>query len=200
MKKKILAVLLIGAMALNLSACGSADSKPEKKEEKSESNDKLEAEKNLLSVEVTLPASLVGDSAAELDQEAKDAGVKEITKNEDGSITMKMTKSAHKTLLSTFKTGIDEGIEEILADKENFSSFDSITYNDDVTEFTVNVDPNTYGGLQSMAAMAFYIQGNMYQAFNAVPSDQIKTVVNFVNKDTKEVIESGDSTQMENNE
>ena len=58
----------------------------------------------------------------------------------------------------------------------------------------------TYGGLQSMAAMAFYIQGNMYQAFNAVPSDQIKTVVNFVNKDTKEVIESGDSTQMENNE
>lgn len=40
----------------------------------------------------------------------------------------------------------------------------------------------------------------MYQAFNAVPSDQIKTVVNFVNKDTKEVIESGDSTQMENNE
>ena len=104
MKKKILAVLLIGAMALNLNACGSADSKPEKKEEKSESNDKLEEEKNLLSVEVTLPASLVGDSAAELDQEAKDAGVKEITKNEDGSITMKMTKSAHKTLLSTFKT------------------------------------------------------------------------------------------------
>lgn len=199
MKKKLLAALLIGVMALNLNACGGADSKPEKKEEKTESTDNLKAEKNLLSVEVTLPASLVGDSSAELDQEAKEAGVKEITKNEDGSVTMKMTKSAHKTLLANLKTGIDEGINEILADKENFSSFDSITYNDDVTEFTVNVDPNTYGGLQSMAAMAFYIQGNMYQAFNAVPSDQIKTVVNFVNKDTKEVIESGDSTQMENN-
>lgn len=58
----------------------------------------MKAEKNLLSVEVTLPASLVKDGEAELDEEAKEAGVKEITKNEDGSITMKMTKEAHKDL------------------------------------------------------------------------------------------------------
>lgn len=156
----------------------------------------MKAEKNLLSVEVTLPALLIGDSAAELDQEAKDAGVKEVIQNEDGSITMKMTKDAHKNLLASLKDGIDQGIDELLADKENFPSFESITYKDDVTEFNINVDPNTYGGLQSMAVMGLYIQGNLYQAFNAVPADQIKTVVNFVNKDTGEIIESGDSSQM----
>lgn len=196
MKKKILTILLIGTMALNITACQSNDSKPEKKEEKTEDTDTLKAEKNLLSVEVTLPASLIGDSAAELDQEAKDAGVKEVIQNEDGSITMKMTKDAHKNLLASLKDGIDQGIDELLADKENFPSFESITYKDDVTEFNINVDPNTYGGLQSMAVMGLYIQRNLYQAFNAVPADQIKTVVNFVNKDTGEIIESGDSSQM----
>lgn len=196
MKKKILTILLIGTMALNITECQSNDSKPEKKEEKTEDTDTLKAEKNLLSVEVTLPASLIGDSAAELDQEAKDAGVKEVIQNEDGSITMKMTKDAHKNLLASLKDGIDQGIDELLADKENFPSFESITYKDDVTEFNINVDPNTYGGLQSMAVMGLYIQGNLYQAFNAVPADQIKTVVNFVNKDTGEIIESGDSSQM----
>lgn len=196
MKKKILTILLIGTMALNITACQSNDSNLEKKEEKTEDTDTLKAEKNLLSVEVTLPASLIGDSAAELDQEVKDAGVKEVIQNEDGSITMKMTKDAHKNLLSSLKDGIDQGIDELLADKENFPSFESITYTDDVTEFNINVDPNTYGGLQSMAVMGLYIQGNLYQAFNAVPADQIKTVVNFVNKDTGEIIESGDSSQM----
>ena len=206
MKKKILTILLIGTMALNITACQSNDSKPgkelanwtppPKKEEKTEDTDTLKAEKNLLSVEVTLPALLIGDSAAELDQEAKDAGVKEVIQNEDGSITMKMTKDAHKNLLASLKDGIDQGIDELLADKENFPSFESITYKDDVTEFNINVDPNTYGGLQSMAVMGLYIQGNLYQAFNAVPADQIKTVVNFVNKDTGEIIESGDSSQM----
>lgn len=37
----------------------------------------------------------------------------------------------------------------------------------------------------------------MYQSLNAVPEDQLKTIVNFKNKDTGEVIESGDSTAMD---
>lgn len=199
MKKRLLAIIMVAMLAFSLTACGGkVEKKTEDKEKTEESSDgeSLKAEKNLLSVEVTLPASLVGDDDLTLDEEAKAAGVKEITKNEDGSVTMKMTKDAHKKLLAELKTGIDESIEEILADKENYSSFDSITYNDDVTEFTVNVDASTYGGLQSFAALAFYIEGNIYQALNAVPEDQLRTIVNFVNKDTGEIIESGDSSEL----
>lgn len=194
MKKKIIAMLLAGVMAISIIACGESSEKKESSNSQQEST--VKANKNLLSVEITLPASLVGDSDAELNEETKEAGVKEITKNDDGSITMKMTKASHKKLLSETKQAIDEGIEEILEDKENYPSFDSITYNDNVTEFTVKVNPSTYGGLQSMAALAFYIQGNMYQALNAVPTDQLKTIVNFVNKDTGDVIETADSSQM----
>ncbi len=199
MKKKLIAILLIVSMSLTVFSCGSkgADDSAKKDSEKTEDTEEtLKAEKNLLSVEVTIPATFVGDSEATLSEEAKSAGVKDITKNADGSLTMKMTKSAHKTLLAEIKSSIDDSINEILSDKENYPSLDSITYNEDVTEFNVNVDPASYGGLESMVAIAFYFEGNMYQALNAVSEDQIKTIVNFKNKDSGEIIESGDSSQL----
>lgn len=200
MKKKLVALMLTVAMVLSFTACGNSTQGKAKDDTKTEQSSddggSLKAEKNLLSVEITLPASLVGDDSTELDEEAKAAGVKEITKNEDGSITMKMTKEAHKNLLASIKESVDQSNNDILADKENYPSFDSITYNDDLTEFTVNVDASVYGGFESFAAIAFYMEGNIYQALNAVPEDQIKTVVNFVNKDTGEVVESGDSSSM----
>lgn len=197
MKKKLIALILAMALPLSFTACSGNKNTESKKTETSNEGGNLKAEKKLLSVEVTLPASLVGDSSTALTEEAKAAGVKQITTNEDGSITMKMNKKAHKELLNTVKTGIDEGIDEILSDKENYPSFEEITYNDDVTEFTVKVDPASYGGMQIFAAFAFYLEGNIYQTFNAVPSEQVKTVVNFVNKDTDEVIESGDSSSLD---
>lgn len=200
MKKKLVAMLLVGAMALSSTACGSTPKNERKSatstDQSSDDGEELKAEKNLLSVEVTLPASLVKDGEAELDEEAKEAGVKEITKNEDGSITMKMTKEAHKELLGSIKESVDESNEEIIADKENYPSIESITYNDALTEFTVSVDSASFNGLESFVAIAFYMEGNIYQALNAVPEDEINTTVNFVDKDSGEVINSADSSSM----
>lgn len=202
--KKSLSFFLVMGMSVTLIACGSTTKAPETTtgapESTTQTTDTLNAEKNLLSVELTIPSSLLEDDAAVLDEEAKAAGVKEITQNDDGSITMKMSKSAHKKLLDEFKVGIDEGITEILNDKETYPSLTEITYNDDLTEFTVKVDSNTYGGFEGLSALALYISGNVYQALNATPEDQIKTIVNFVDKDTGEIIETGDSSEMNNSE
>lgn len=62
--------------------------KPDASNNSSGENETLKAEKNLLDFEVTLPASLVSDSEDTLDEDAKAAGVKEIIKNNDGSITL----------------------------------------------------------------------------------------------------------------
>ena len=190
-------VLLHGCLRSTTSESPAEANEDSGTEEVSEKNG-LSAEKNLLSVEGTIPASLLdGSVSTELTDEAKSHGIKDITQNEDGSITMNMGKEAHQELLDSVKASIDDTIHSILTDKENYSSFDSITYNDNVTVFDVNVDPATYGGLQSLSALSFYVIGNMYQALNAVPENELKTVVNFVNKDTGEVIESGDSTALE---
>lgn len=208
MKKKIVSIILSVCLCCSVTACGNSGNKEqssnntskeitEQTSEENGSEEELSVDKNLLSVEVTLPASLIGDSeSTELTEEAKSRGVKDITENSDGSITMKMTKKAHKELLDSIKTSIDESINEMLADKESCPSFDSITYNDDVTVFDVKVDPAIYGGMEIFSAFAFYVYGNMYQALNAVPESDLKTVVNFINKDTGEVIESGDSTAL----
>ncbi|MEF9942534.1 MAG: hypothetical protein RR799_09510, partial [Lachnospiraceae bacterium] len=150
--KKIIFFLMAVIMSMSLVACGgkqsdgSADSS-EKKEEAT-----LKAEKKILNVEVTIPAGFFDDADTTLDEEAKQAGVKEIIKNDDGSITMKMSKSAHEKLLKEFKNSVDESIEETLGDKENYPSIDAITYNDDLTEFNVNVDANSYGGFESLVS------------------------------------------------
>ena len=195
--KKTVPLLLIMSMSIILISCGSTTEAPEGT---TQATDTLKAEENLLSVELTIPASLVGDDAATLDKEAKAAGVSEITQNEDGSVTMKMSKIAHQKMLDEFKGSIDESLTEILNDKETYPSLTEITYNEDLTEFTVKVDPATYGEFEALSAIGLHIAGNVYQALNAVPENQIKTIVNFVNKDTGEIIETGDSSKMNETE
>lgn len=195
--KKTVSLLLIMSMSIILISCGSTTEAPEGT---TQATDTLKAEENLLSVELTIPASLVGDDAATLDEEAKAAGVSETTQNEDGSVTMKMSKIAHQKMLDEFKGSIDESLAEILNDKETYPSLTEITYNEDLTEFTVKVDPATYGEFEALSAIGLYIAGNVYQALNAVPENQIKTIVNFVNKDTGEIIETGDSSKMNETE
>lgn len=195
--KKTVPLLLIMSMSIILISCGSTTEAPEGT---TQATDTLKVEENLLSVELTIPASLVGDDAATLDEEAKAAGVSEITQNEDGSVTMKMSKIAHQKMLDEFKGSIDESLTEILNDKETYPSLTEITYNEDLTEFTVKVDPATYGEFEALSAIGLHIAGNVYQALNAVPENQIKTIVNFVNKDTGEIIETGDSSKMNETE
>lgn len=190
MKSKILMIVMAVLLAFSLTACGGDGKKADKKEE----TVKKEKEEE---IELTLPASFFDEEGmTELNEEAKANGVKEVTVNDDGSVTYKMTKSAHEELLGEIKKGIDETITEMLDDKENYGSFTEITYNDDVTEFKIMVDPATYGGLEFFAALELYVAGNMYQGMNLVPEEEINTAVQFVNKDTNEVIESGDSKSM----
>lgn len=85
-----------------------------------------------------------------------------------------MTKGAHKKLFSDFKENVDDSIHEIFEDKENYPSFYSITHKNDLTEFTINVDTNTYNDLPGFAALEFYIEDNIYQTLNTVPENKLK--------------------------
>lgn len=199
MKKRILALLLVTIMATTMVACGSKSSADEAKEGNKTESDRgtLSAEKNLFDVEVTLPAAFFeGSDISTIETEAKAKGVHEVKANDDGSVTYVMDKKTHKEFLASMKTSIDESIKETLNDKENYPSFTDIKYNEDLTQFDVMVDKASYGGLQSFIAVGFYMYGNMYQAMDGQESDKIKTVVNFKDKDTGEIIESGDSSTL----
>ncbi|WP_346897385.1 hypothetical protein [Clostridium sp. UBA7503] len=199
MKKRILTLLLVTTMAITMVGCGSKTSGDgATAEKKTESNDgEMSSQKNLFDVEVTLPAAFFdGSDKTTIETEAKAKGVHEVKVNEDGSVTYIMDKKTHKELLASMKQAVDESIKETLADKENYPSFAEIKYNDDLTQFDIMVDKATYGGLQPFVAVGFYMSGNMYQAMNGKSFDTAKTIVNFKDKDTGEVIESGDSSAL----
>lgn len=192
MKKRILALLLVTTMAVTLVGCGSKSSKNGAKKESSVAE--LSAEGSLFDVEVTVPAVFFkGSDMATAETEAKEIGVHEVKANDDGSVTYIMDKKTHKELLAAIKASVDDGIKEILEDKEIYPSFTEITYNDDLTQFDVMVDEGYYEEFQSFIALEFYMAGNIYQVMDTQSFDKVRTIVNFKDKDTGEVIESGDS-------
>lgn len=195
MKKKFLTTLLIISISIIFIGCN----KNKNTSTKESSGDTISSEEGLLNVEVTLPKSFFSDKdASTIETEAKAEGIKDVKVNNNGSVTYKMNKSTHKKLLENLKKGTDESIAKIIEDKKNFPSFDNITYNDDLTEFNIFVDKQSYNSIQSLGVLAFYFTGNMYQAMNCVSSDKINTTVNFIDSSTKEVIESGNSKDMGN--
>lgn len=75
-----------------------------------------------------------------------------------------MSSLENKKLLANTKTAIDQGINELLKDKESFPSFEKIDYNKKCTEFTVYCDKALYNEVQSFSAIGLYFYGNYYQA------------------------------------
>jgi len=165
----------------------------------SASGQQIQVDKGLLNVKITLPASLFEGSEStkeEIEADAKAKGIKNVTFNDDGSVTYEMSKATHNQLLDDLKKGIDESIEEMLSDTEFTSSFESIKYNDNCSEFNVLVDGSKYNEWESLAALSFIFQGLFYQCLQGTDPDDARVIVNFVDKDTGKILNTADSSKM----
>lgn len=197
MKKLVLLSVVLLSLGV-LTACGGEEetaattkettNQIEKKEENKET---IEVEKNLLSVEVTLPPSMFeGQDINEVISEAKADGVKEVTKNEDGSLTYKMDKSTHKKIMDEAEKGILDYVDQV-KNSEDFVSIHDIKHNKDFSEFTIIVDQAKYeNSLDGFAALGFAMTGLYYQLFDGVDPEDYEVTLSFENKDTGEVFES----------
>lgn len=109
---KRLIVILCIIMLLAAAGCSSsndisegenkdiASSENEIEEEKDQEEDGLEVEKGILNVSITIPASMFeGQDMNEEVEGMKQEGIKDVKINDDGSITMKMSKSQHRKMM-----------------------------------------------------------------------------------------------------
>lgn len=193
MKKKIYAILLATTLTLSLVACGGNG---DAKKESEANNDKIEVNENLLTVELTIPSDFVGETTQEeLNQTVEEEeGFKSITLNEDGSATYVMTKKKHKEMMSEIKTGIDEELQAMVG-SEDYPNFTKVEANKDYTSFTITTTSTELDLAEAFSVMNFYMQGGLYNVFNGTPADNIH--VDFVNAASGEIIESSDSSDME---
>jgi hypothetical protein len=194
--RKIGLILLVLVMTL-LAACSSNEQATNSEEKKSSSenkegkkNEAVSVDKGLLNVEVTLPASFFeGDDIDKVIADAKKDGVKEVTKNEDGSLTYKMSKSKHKEMMKELETGIEESIEEAKTGGD-FTSVKDITHNGSFTEFTLLVDKAAYeNSFDGFAAIGFGMSGMMYQMFNGTEADDAKVTIFVKDEATQEIFD-----------
>jgi hypothetical protein len=188
MKKLLILLLTITLLA----ACSSEETsnKVSNKQDTSKKNESVEVDKKLFNVEVTLPASMFeGESIEDIKTAAKENDIKEVTENEDGSITYKMSKDGHKKLMEEISTSIKETVEETKT-SEDFVSIKDITFNKSFSEFTMLVDKETYeNSMDGFATMALGMSGMLYQMYDGATEDEYSVTIKLQDESTEEVFD-----------
>ena len=202
MKRKIVALLLVGAFLF--SGCGSAaqqNSSAPKEENTSVSDESsdvsaigdVDVDKGVFNVTVTVPAEFIGETTQEeLDASAKEGGYK-VTLNDDGSATYVMTKKQHKQLMQGCADSINSSLSEMIG-SEDYPNITDVTANSDFTNYTITTTNSEPDLDETIAALSLYMMSGMYYAFNGTSIDNVH--IDFVNANSGEVISSSDSSDL----
>ncbi|MGG1674175.1 hypothetical protein ACIFOT_00325 [Neobacillus sp. NRS-1170] len=181
----ILFVLMIAFVA----GCSSEKPSNKTKEKEEKPNEQVDVDKGLLSVKITLPVSMFeGQDIDQVIADAKKEGI-EVTKNQDGSLTYKMSKAQHKKMMKEMKENITKTVEETKNSKD-YASIKDITYNDDISEFTVEVDKEAYeNSMDGFVALGLGMSGMMYQLFNGVDPNHYKVTIYIKDQASQKVFD-----------
>lgn len=199
--KKVLSVLLSLALLAGCSSSGES-SQPN---EVSSTNDNQTATVSTPEPDVSITISseflegfdiTADDYIAGLSEEEKE-DFKEVKANEDGSITIIMTSEKNKEFMDEYKTQMNAQFQEMIDDQESFPNITDITYNENLSIFTVTLANPEVTFQDSMSAIIFYLSGSMYQMFSGTPEENIDVIVNYVDADNN-VIETGKLSEFKN--
>lgn len=156
----------------------------------------VETENGILTVSITVPADLVGETTQEDLDASKGELYQSALLNDDGSVTYKMTKKQHRAMLENIGKAVDEGAQEMIEDEENYT-ISAVTHNEDCTEYNVTLD-GTEGGFDDyFACYSFFMYGMLYGKFSGHIPEHI--VVNYYDPDGN-LIETMDSAELEDSE
>lgn len=191
--KRLSGVLIVALLAsFTMVACSSKDSDSDDVAEiKTVGTDdvteteEVTAEEN---VEVTITADLlIGANVDDIIAKAKEDGIDDVTKNNDGSITYKMSEAKHSEMLEDMKNDVAELVDQVL-NGESYRDVKNIEYNDNLSEFTLTVNQEGFAlyGQESLVPR-LGIQGILYQIYNRTDIDELEVKVNKVDEETGEV-------------
>lgn len=199
--EKILLIILALSLCFSLAACGNSgqpESQPPATSSASVSNDSSEepggikVDENLLTVDITLPSSFFDGedmSTFDADAYAAEQGFNKAVLNDDGSVSINMSKAKHNELMSEMTQTVEDSFASMVRSEDtpyiieihHSASFDSID---------VVVDEAGYeGGGFASAFIPFtvYFQAAFYQAFAGVEQH---CEIAIIDSNTGDTIES----------
>ena len=117
----------------------------------------------------------------------KEGSVSKAVVNEDGSVTLTMSKENYDKLLTTMKTSLDQTIAGY-TNGTTFPSIKEITYTDDLSEIKLTVDYEAFtNSMGSFAILGLGLQGYLYRIFTG----QSETVtITYIDETTGKSVES----------
>lgn len=137
-------------------------------------------------VEVTFPEVLFKKISIDLiSKKAKSAGIDEVVRNDDGSVTYKMSKSVYNDMLEQTEQSINNIVNN---SKEKTETFKDITHNKNCSKFTLVVDRKKYEN--SFGGFTTYIIGIAalnYQIYRGASTDDAKVSISLKDEKTGEV-------------
>lgn len=156
----------------------------------------VETENGILTVSITVPADLVGETTQEDLDASKGELYQSAVRNDDGSVTYKMTKKQHRAMLENLAEAVDESAKEMIEDEENYT-IAAVSHNDDCTEFNVTLDGTEIGFGDYFTTYSFFMYGLLYGRFSGHIPEHI--IVNFYDPNGN-LIEAVDSADLEDSE
>ena len=114
-------------------------------------------------------------------EENEEVDFKDVTINEDGSVTFKMSKSDHNKMMDEMLKSIDSSIAEITQNKEDYPNVIDITHDKDLLNWKIKMSSTEQNISESFLCFGLDIQSIFYHAYNG--DEQADVVVDYVDED-----------------
>lgn len=111
---------------------------------------------------------------------------KETVANEDGSTTYTLTKKQQKEWKKAAKSNFDDYIKDILDDDTNYPNVEDITYNNDMTEFEIDLATTNIAQSELFIGYIALFTAPVYQQVNGVEEKDVDYKVTVKDSSTGE--------------
>ena len=111
---------------------------------------------------------------------------KETVVNEDGSTTYTLTKKQQKEWKKAVKSNFDDYIKDILDDDTNNPNVEDITYNNDMTEFEIDLATTNIAQSELFIGYIALFTAPVYQQVNGVEEKDVDYKVTVKDSSTGE--------------
>lgn len=111
---------------------------------------------------------------------------KETVVNEDGSTTYTLTKKQQKEWKKAVKSNFDDYIKDILDDDTNYPNVEDITYNNDMTEFEIDLATTNIAQSELFIGYIALFTAPVYQQVNGVAEKDVDYKVTVKDSSTGE--------------
>lgn len=111
---------------------------------------------------------------------------KEAVVNEDGSTTYTLTKKQQKEWKKAVKSNFDDYIKDILDNDTNYPNVEDITYNNDMTEFEIDLATTNIAQSELFIGYIALFTAPVYQQVNGVEEKDVDYKVTVKDSSTGE--------------